>query len=83
VSLTSQDHVRAAAHLNLARKPAMTLWTKTLAALPRDRSGRVTVEQGLIAALVGVMVVSIVTTLSGTLDVPAPESSAVVGQETP
>jgi len=61
----------------------MTLWTKTLAALPHDRSGRVTVEQGLIAALIGVMVVSIVTTLSGTLDVPAPEASAVVGQETP
>lgn len=61
----------------------MTLWTKALAALPRDRSGRVTVEQGLIAALIGVMVVSIVTTLSGTLDVPATDASTVVGQETP
>jgi Flp pilus assembly pilin Flp len=39
--------------------------------LLRDRLGRVTIEQGLIAALVGVVTVSVVTTLTGVLDVPA------------
>jgi Flp pilus assembly pilin Flp len=62
----------------------MPLLTKALAALPRDRSGRITVEQGLIAALIGVMVVSIVTTLSGTLEAPAaPPATPGIGQDTP
>lgn len=42
----------------------------------KDRAGAVSVEQGLIAALVGVVVVSIVTTLSGTLEPPPAQPPA-------
>jgi Flp pilus assembly pilin Flp len=54
------------------------------AQLLRNRSGRVTVEQGLIAALIGVVVVSIVTTLSGALQAPPADAAPpVVEEETP
>jgi Flp pilus assembly pilin Flp len=62
----------------------MQLLTGKLAALSRDRAGKITVEQGLIAALIGVVVVSIVTTLSGTLETPLPGAEpTAVGQEGP
>jgi len=61
----------------------MQLWMRTLALLPLERSGRVTVEQGLIAALIGVVVVSIVTTLSGVMEAPPPESVPVAGSLAP
>lgn len=62
----------------------MTLLTRALSALPRDRDGRVSVEQGLIAALIGVVVVSIVTTLSGTLEAPSAHPAPTsVGEQAP
>lgn len=51
---------------------------RSVVAMTRSRAGgaRVSVEQGLIAALVGVVIVSVVTTLSGTAGAGASETPA-------
>ena len=43
----------------------------SLTSLSRAREGAATIEHGLIAALIGVVIVSVVTTLGATMD-PAP-----------
>ena len=45
----------------------MRRFTRALLSFPLARRGGVTIEQGLIATLVGIVIVSVVTTLSGTL----------------
>ena len=49
----------------------MDVLARALFSLTRARSGGATIEQGLIAALIGVVVVSVVTTLGATMDPPA------------
>ena len=48
----------------------MDVLARALFSLSRARGGA-TIEQGLIAALIGVVVVSVVTTLGATMDPPA------------
>ncbi|MDX2233918.1 MAG: hypothetical protein NW200_05415 [Hyphomonadaceae bacterium] len=54
----------------------MKTLARSIVAMTRARSGALSVEQGLIAALVGVVIVSVVTTLSGTIDAPAANGEA-------
>lgn len=55
----------------------MNALARSVIAMTRSRAvaPRVSVEQGLIAALVGVVIVSVVTTLSGTTDAGASETA--------
>lgn len=52
----------------------MNVLTRALFSLTRARGGAATIEHGLIAALIGVVIVSVVTTLGATMD-PAPEAA--------
>ena len=54
----------------------MKRFTRALLSFSLARRGGVTIEQGLIATLIGVVVVSVVTTLSGTID-PASRAPGV------
>jgi Flp pilus assembly pilin Flp len=49
----------------------MDVLARALFSLTRARRGGATIEQGLIAALIGVVAVSVVTTLGATMDPPA------------
>lgn len=51
---------------------SMHVLTRALTSLTRARSGAATIEHGLIAALIGVVIVSVVTTLGARMD-PAPD----------
>lgn len=53
----------------------MKRFSRALSSFAQARRGAVTIEQGLIATLIGVVIVSVVTTLSGTMD-PAAQTSA-------
>ena len=53
--------------------------TRALLSFPHARRGGVTIEQGLIATLIGVVIVSVVTTLSATIDPAARHSGAADG----
>ncbi len=52
----------------------MHLLTRALSSLTRARGGAATIEHGLIAALIGVVIVSVVTTLGATMDA-APDAT--------
>lgn len=54
----------------------MNTLARSVLAMTRAKSGGVSVEQGLIAALIGVVIVSVVTTLSGTLEAPPTGAAA-------
>jgi Flp pilus assembly pilin Flp len=53
-----------------------------LAKMGRARDGKMSVEHGLIAALLGVVIVSVVTTLSGTIETPRADVP-VAGRDAP
>ncbi len=53
----------------------MNVLARTLSSLTRARSGAATIEHGLIAALIGVVIVSVVTTLGARMDPPADAAS--------
>ena len=53
----------------------MQVFSRALSSLTRARGGAATIEQGLIAALIGVVIVSVVTTLGAKMD-PAPGAAA-------
>jgi Flp pilus assembly pilin Flp len=56
----------------------MSTLVRSIVDMTRSRRGGVSVEQGLIAALVGVVIVSVVSTLSGTLEAPPATDAPVV-----
>ena len=56
--------------------------TRALLSFPLARRGGVTIEQGLIATLIGVVIVSVVTTLSGTMAPGARDAAAAHGGPT-
>ena len=57
----------------------MKRFTRALLSFPLARRGGVTIEQGLIATLIGVVIVSVVTTLSTTIDPAARNTGTVEG----
>lgn len=61
----------------------MSTLVRSIVDMTRSRRGGVSVEQGLIAALIGVVIVSVVSTLSGTLDAPPTQGAVAADRETP